>query len=86
MLHVSACIVRLVFVVTNRQYNFFSFSHFFDIYIIYYVCTLQQLDTFAFDIINGNGDYLDIKYIVSPEDRIDIGKMSKEKILSLVTR
>ena len=47
------------------------------------VC-FQQLETFAFDFLSGNGDYLDIKNIVSPEDRPDVTKMSKEELLSLV--
>jgi hypothetical protein len=42
------------------------------------------LETFAFDFLSGNGDYLDIKNIVSPEDRPDVTDMSKEELLSLV--
>ena len=47
-------------------------------------CNFQQLETFAFDFLSGNGDYLDIRHIVSPEDRPDVTKTSKEELQSLV--
>ena len=46
--------------------------------------TFQQLETFAFDFLSGNGDYLDIRNFVSPEDRPDVTRMTKEELLSLV--
>ena len=44
----------------------------------------QELEAFAFDFLSGNGDCLDIMNFVSPEDRPDVTKLTKEELLTLV--
>eukprot|EP00731_Ephydatia_muelleri_P001270 Em0001g1270a len=40
----------------------------------------EKLDTFAFDLLGGTGDLLDIINFISPESRPSLDKMSKEQL------
>ena len=49
-------------------------------------CIRQQLEIYAFQLLNGNGDLLDLVNKVSPKDQEDWRTMSKDEVLSLVAR
>ena len=44
----------------------------------------QKLDWFSFDILNGNGDMLDLLNALDPDNRPDFAAMSKEEIKNWV--
>lgn len=44
----------------------------------------KKLDWFSFDILNGNGDMLDLLTALDPDNRPDFSAMSKEEFKSWV--
>jgi len=44
----------------------------------------KKLDQFAFDILNGNGDMLDLQNILNP-DKPDFNAMTKEEVMFWVS-
>lgn len=45
---------------------------------------VQKLDWFSFDILNGNGDMLDLLHALDSENKPDFADMSKEELTSWV--
>ena len=44
----------------------------------------KKLDWFSFEILNGNGDMLDLLTALDPDNRPDFSAMSKEELKSWV--
>ena len=44
----------------------------------------QQLEIFAFDLLNGMGDFLDIAHFLFKERRPDIDSLTKRQLQSMV--
>ena len=48
------------------------------------IVVLKALDKFAFQVLNGVGDYITLRDVLKPEGRPDWSKMSENEILAKV--